>query len=251
MKYATANFSLEQSHELKVCGTSKFTGITLEVLLDGRSLFVESNCKKYHVFEVPVEDTAITLYVKMTSKGEPEIALFRDGVSMVDDQPYEEFLAAAEDGCKKESRLTILRNLLLTFLFFAAVVFLVKWFRADFKTEAAILKDCGAWALMLGGAVALLFMIFDIVEGSTNLKSLRRSGEKPTSLATEEEDEILEELDEEIDPDSIVVPDDAPNYFEQLSEEEEAALEEYMEAAMNEDAEDAEANETDGETIAE
>lgn len=223
MKYAIADFTLEQSHELKVCGTSKFTGITLEVLLDGRSLFVENNTKRYHVFEVPVEDTAITLYVKTAASGEPEIALFKDGVSMVDGKSYEEFLAEAKGECKKESKLQLLRNLLLQLLLFGAVAFLAKWIGTGFKTDAGTLKTCGMWALMIGGGLSLLFMIFDLVEGKGNLKSLTKSGAAPTSLATEAEDELLEEIDETVDPDEIVVSDDAPNFFDVADELEDAA----------------------------
>ena len=236
MKYAIADFTLEQSHELKVCGTGKFTGITLEVLLDGRSLFVENNTKRYHVFEVPVEDTAITLYVKMASNGEPEIALFKDGASMVDGKSYEEFLADAKGECKKESKLQLLRNLLLQLLLFGAVAFLAKWIGAGFKTDAETLKTCGMWAVMIGGGLALLFAIFDIVEGSTNLKSLTGSGAAPLSLATETEDAILEEIDESVDPDSIEVPDDAPNFFDVADELKEAA--EDAEEAVEEAAEE-------------
>lgn len=225
MKYAIADFTLEQSHELKVCGTSKFTGITLEVLLDGRSLFVEANAKRYHVFEVPVEDTSLTLYVKTASNGEPEIALFKDGASMVDGKAYDEFLAEAKTECKKESRVQLLRNLLLQLLLFGAVAFFAKWIGAGFKTDAETLQTCGAWGALVGGGLALLFMIFDLVEGKGNLKSLTKSGAAPARLSTEAEDEINEEVDESIDPDEIVVPDDAPNFFDVAGELEEAAEE--------------------------
>lgn len=215
MKYTSGEFTFRETHDLKVCASSKFSGTMLEVLLDGKSLFVETGAKKYHLFEIPVEDQTITLFTKLSESGVPSMQLFQNGINMVDESTLDQLMKKEDAACSKESKLLLLRNLILQFLLFFVVAFAVK--AISLKNgfpKGDDLTTCLMWGLLLGGGLALLFMLFDIFEGKANRKALKNGFLKPTVL-----DDDAEPEESDIDPEDIEVPDDAPNFFDQVEED--------------------------------
>ena len=215
MKHTEGIFTYTEEHEIRVCATSKFAGTLLEVLLDGKSIFAESNCKKYHLIRVPVEDHTVTVFTKVAANGTPTMQLFENDCNMVDGSPLAALLEQEQAVCKKESRLQLLRNLVMQFFLFGIVAFFVAAIKGKFQN----LGTAALLGLLAGAGLSLLFMLFDLFEGKSALKAL------VTAFASPMEIEDVEEEVEDVDPDEIEVPDDAENCFEVQEEMKEAAEE--------------------------
>ncbi len=193
MKYTEVQFTLgDAEHTLRAECDVKFMGANLELSLDGLSLTTVRGVKKFSFYTLPLGETTLTVFVALSDRGAPSLELIADGVALSSGKSAEEYLAEREAKAKKKGRLAALRNAVLYFTLFAIAGMLVGILRTggEFSLRTLLI------GVVCGAVVTAIFLVWDLLDLRSDLKSLREGKENPTALSPEEASALAAEASE-------------------------------------------------------
>ena len=215
MKFSEVEFTLgDATHTLRAECENKFTGSVLELKLDGRSVALATGAKKFNFFRLILEENQLTVFVTITAGGLPTLELLYDGKALSTDRDQEAFFEETVATAAKSSKVSMLKNALLNFILFTAAGLLVGVFRqGGFSTVALLI------GLLCGTVITLIFLIWDLLDMRSTMKNLRRGYASPTEIDIAEEEALEDEVDEEVDPDQVEIPEDSVSFYDRMREE--------------------------------
>ena len=239
MKFAEVQFTLGVAeHTLRAECENKFLGSVLELSLDGVSLTMVQNVKKYSFYRISLDSTVLTVFVRISSRGIPSLELIVDGTALSSGKTEEAFLEETAAAVSKNGKAFALKNALLYFVLFTVAGLLMGVLRFGGFSLRAVLVG-----LLCGAVITVLFLIWDLIDLHFDLKHLKESHVSPAEFLFSDAEAIGEESegDGSVDPDSVEIPEDSVSFYDRLREDEEA--EEASEAETSE-TEEAEKEET-------